>query len=62
MARLAMGFLALALLLCAEAGMVLCVRGLSLVQYLADRDPVSGSVYLAMLLVFAVMPLWLVRR
>ena len=59
--RLAIGFLALALLLAAEVGMVIGVRQVSLPEYLAGRDPVSGVVYLAMLCVFALMPLVVVR-
>lgn len=31
-------------------------------EYIAGRDPVSGSVYVAMLLLFALMPLILARR
>jgi hypothetical protein len=61
-ARLGMGFIALALLLVAEFGPVLWLRGLSIREYLATRDPVSGTVYYVMLAVFAVMPLLVVRR
>ena len=56
-ARLGMGFIALLLLLVAEFGFVLWLRGLSIREYLATRDPVSGTVYYVMLAVFAVMPL-----
>ena len=56
-ARLGMGRIALALLLVAEFGLVLWLRGLSIREYLATRDPVSGTVYYVMLAVFAVMPL-----
>jgi len=52
-----MGCIALALLLVAEFGLVLWLRGLSIREYLATRDPVSGTVYYVMLAVFAVMPL-----
>jgi hypothetical protein len=55
--RLGMGFIALALMLVAEFGFVLWIRGLSIRDYLATRDPVSGMVYYLMLLVFAAMPL-----
>jgi hypothetical protein len=55
--RLRMGFLALALLLGAEFGLVLWLRGLSVAQYLATRDPVSGTAYYLSLLVFALLPL-----
>jgi hypothetical protein len=60
--RLAVGVIGLALLLVAEITFVLSLRGLSIAKYVAMRDPVSGSVYLAMLVVFAVMPLLVARR
>jgi hypothetical protein len=34
---------------------------LNLSQYIATRDPVSGAVYLMMLVVFALMPWFVVR-
>lgn len=40
----------------------LALRGLSLADYLAQRDPVAAAVYYAMLAVFALMPLVLARR
>jgi type IV secretory pathway TrbD component len=49
-------------LLLAEFTVVLWVRGFTITQYLADRDPVSGAVYVVMLAVFALMPLLMVRR
>jgi len=54
--RLGMGCIALVLLLLAEFGFVLWLRGLSIRDYLATRDPVSGTVYYVMLAAFAVMP------
>ena len=54
---LAVGLLALGLLLAAEVSLVLSLRGLTLREYVASRDPVSGGAYLATLAVFAVMPL-----
>ena len=60
--RLGMGGVALALMLLAEFGLVLWIRGLSIRQYLATRDPVSGTVYYLMLGVFAVLPLLVARR
>ncbi|MGE5893944.1 MAG: hypothetical protein ACM34I_07800 [bacterium] len=60
--RLAMGFIALALLLAAEFALVLRLRGLSIGEYFASRDPVAGAVYYMMLGVFAVMPLLIARR
>jgi hypothetical protein len=55
-ARLGMGCIALGLLLLAEFGLMLWLRGLTIREYLANRDPVSGTVYYAMLAVFALMP------
>jgi hypothetical protein len=60
--RLSMGFVALGLMLVAEFGLVLWLRGLSIREYLATRDPVSGTVYYLMLGVFAIIPLFVVRR
>ena len=60
--RLAMGCIALALLLVAEFTLVLWLRGLSISEYLASRDPVSGTVYYVMLGIFAIMPLVVARR
>lgn len=56
-ARLAMGCIAVFLMLVAEFGFVLWLRGLSIRDYLTTRDPVSGRVYYLMLVVFAAMPL-----
>ena len=60
-ARLGAGLLALAMLLLVEFTLVLWLQGMTLASYLAGRDPVSGTVYAAMLLVFAAMPLWVGR-
>jgi len=61
-ARLGMGSTALGFLLIAEFGLVLWLRGLAIREYLATRDPVSGTVYYVMLGLFAVMPLLVARR
>jgi hypothetical protein len=61
-ARLVMGGIALVLMLVAEFGFVLWLRGMSIRDYLATRDPVSGTVYYVMLGVFAIMPLLVARR
>ena len=53
---LIVGFLALALAVCAELGLAVFLQSQTLAEYLGSRDKVSGSVYLAMLLVFAIMP------
>ncbi len=60
--RLGMGCVALGLLLAAEFSLVLWLRGLSIREYLATRDPVSGTVYYLMLGVFAIIPLLVARR
>ena len=53
---LAMGFLALALSVGAELGLAAALQDQPLADYLRGRDRVSGSVYLLLLLVFALMP------
>ena len=60
--RLGMGMIALCLLLTVEFTIVLWLRGLSMGEYLAARDPVAGAVYFALLAVFALMPLVVARR
>lgn len=60
--RLGMGGIALGLMLIAEFTLVLWLRGLSIREYLASRDPVAGAVYYVMLGAFAVMPLLVARR
>lgn len=59
--RFGMGLIALALLVAVEFSFVLWLRGLTIGEYFAGRDPVAGAAYVVMLLVFALMPL-LVRR
>jgi hypothetical protein len=56
-ARLGMGVLAGALLLAAEFALVLPLRGLTLAEYFATRDPVAGAAYYAAVLLLVVMPL-----
>ena len=53
------GGIALLLLLLVELSVVLGMRGLSIGEYLAERDPLAGSVYLCLLIAFAAMP-WIV--
>lgn len=60
--RLGIGFVALGALLVAEFTVVLSLRGLSIRDYLATRDPVSGTVYIVMLEVFTIMPLFVARK
>lgn len=52
------GIAALGLLVCAEGLLAVALAGRGVGDYIASRDPVSGSVYLGMLLIFAAMP-WL---
>ena len=60
--RLAVGAIALSLVLTAELTLVLGLRGLSVHEYLAKRDPVSGTAYYFLLVVFAVMPMLIARK
>ena len=56
--RVATGLLALSLMLAFEFTVVLKLRGLSLAEYFRGRDPVSGTVYYLLLVMFAIMPLF----
>ena len=60
--RLGMGCIALILMLVAEFALVRWLRGLSIREYLAGRDPVAGTVYYLTPGTFAAMPLLVVRR
>ncbi len=53
---LVVGLLALALSVCAELGLAVVLQAQTLSEFIASRDKVSGSVYLVLLLVFALMP------
>jgi hypothetical protein len=55
--RLAVGAIAGALLLVAEFTLVLRLRGLTLEEYFATRDPVAGAAYYAAVLLLVAMPL-----
>jgi hypothetical protein len=59
--RLRVGIAALALLVVAELLLSVALTGRTISAYVASRDPVSGTVYLLMLAVFAAMPA-LLRR
>jgi len=61
-ARIGMGCIALVLMLVAEFGFVLWIRGLSIKEYFSTRDPVPGTAYYAMLVVFAVMPMLVSKK
>lgn len=59
---LAAGVLGLTLLVAAELALAVALQSRSLFEFLASRDKISGSVYLALLLVFAVMPRLRLRK
>lgn len=61
-ARLPTGLIALAVTLSAELTLATVIQNQSLAAYLASRDPVSGSVYLVVLGLFALMPRLLSRQ
>jgi hypothetical protein len=61
LARLGAGLLALGLLVATEVLLAVALQDRTLGEYVVSRDPVSGIVYLAMLALFAVMPLVLTR-
>jgi hypothetical protein len=61
-ARIGIGCIALVLMLVAEFGFVRWIRGLSIKQNFATRDPVSGTAYYLMLIVFAATPLLVARK
>ena len=50
------GLLALALAVGAEVGLAVLLQSQTLAEYVRSRDKVSGSVYLVMLVLFALMP------
>ena len=60
--RLGVGFVALGLLLVSEFSLVLWFRGLTISECFASKDPVSGTVYYVMLVIFALMPLLVARH
>ncbi len=60
-ARLAVGLVALALLLLMEFTLVPWLQGMTIAQAITSRDPVSGSAYVLCLALFAAMP-WLASR
>jgi hypothetical protein len=60
--RLQVGLVALALSLAAELMLATVLQGRSIETYVASRDPVSGGVYILMLMIFALMPTILAYR
>ncbi len=61
-ARLGAGLIALGLLLATEFTVVLKVRHLTISEYFDSRDPLATTVYIALLLVFAVMPFFVANK
>lgn len=59
---LTVGFLALALSVIAELLLATVLQAQTLAQFIASRDKVSGSVYIVLLLVFALLPWLRVRK
>ncbi len=59
--RLAVGCIALGLMLLVEFTFLLWVRGLTVRGYFEARDPVSGAVYFAALAAFALIPIFVGR-
>jgi hypothetical protein len=59
--RLGTGLIALALMLAAEFGFMLWVRGLTFRSYFVGLDPVAGTVYWLALAIFALMPMMVAR-
>ena len=49
-------YFALLLSVCAELGLAVVLQERTLSEFISSRDKVSGSVYLALLLAFALMP------
>ena len=58
---LQVGLLALALLLSAEALLGAAIRGVSPLQALLDKDPISGTAYYLALGIFAALPWYWAR-
>lgn len=54
--RIAVGLVALGLLVLTEFTVVLWIRGLTIAEYIAGRDPVAATVYVVLLTAFALMP------
>jgi hypothetical protein len=59
--RLAIGGLAVALSVIVDFTVVLRLRGMTFASYVANFDPVAGSAFWVMQIVFALMPWWLAR-
>ena len=60
-ARLSVGLLALGVALAAEILLAIAIQKQSLGEMIASRDPVSGIVFLLMLVLFGLMPFIIAR-
>ncbi len=60
-ARLAIGGIALGLMLMGEMAVGIGLRGMTAADVILNRDPVSGTAYYLSLILFAAMP-WIVSR
>ena len=60
-ALLAVGLVALAMLLLVEFTLVLGLRGLTLAEYIESRDIISGTAYALSLVYFGIAP-WLLKH
>jgi len=60
--RLAMGGIALGLMLMAELTLGLWIRGTTIREYFGARDPISGAVYFMTLGALALIPIFAGRR
>jgi hypothetical protein len=60
--RLAVGVVALTILVATELALVRPLRHEGIGEYVARKDPVAGTAYVAMLALFALMPLLLSRH
>ena len=60
-AFLIVGIIALGLMLFAEFLLIVWLQKQTIAQYIKSRDLVSGSVYVLLLLIFALMPLIMMR-
>ena len=60
--RIVVGLLALILLVMLEFTIVLWLRGITLTAYFRERDPLAATIYYLLLVVYAMMPLIVVRK
>ena len=61
-AYLVVGVLALLLLLVIEFTLVMELREISLAEYIASRDPISGTTYVVSLFIYMLMPFLIAKK